>query len=64
MMAAMKKTTNYFPSPKSKKQKFDEETKTVESNETSLASAALCDEAWTVNNWPRFWTSEQINDFC
>jgi hypothetical protein len=35
----------------------------VESNETTSASTCLCGEARNVNNWPRFWTSEQINDF-
>jgi hypothetical protein len=30
MTATMRKITNYFSSPKPKKQKFDEETKTVE----------------------------------
>jgi hypothetical protein len=56
----MKKITNYFSSPKTKK-KLDEETKIVESNETSSASTSLCGDA---QNWPTFWTTEQIKNFC
>jgi hypothetical protein len=41
MMATTKKIMNYFSSPKPKKWKSDEETKTAESNETSSTSVSL-----------------------
>jgi hypothetical protein len=28
-----------------------------------FSTNVLCGEERNVNNWPRFWTSEQINDF-
>jgi hypothetical protein len=48
MMATLRKIMNYFSSPEPKKHKFDEETKTVESNETSSASTSLCGEEQNV----------------
>jgi hypothetical protein len=55
---------NYFsyPNPK-KKNKFNEETKTVESNENSSAYTALYAEQRNINYWPSCWISEQMNDF-
>jgi hypothetical protein len=62
MMATMKKIINYFPSPQPKKHKSNEETKTVESNETSTFTSLQCEEHNT-NYWPCFQSSKKLMTF-